>query len=63
MMCVMMHPMLMSSCLAAFALLAFGATKEEPTPLISLADSLKPLQDRFNAEKDKPRFVALLSPT
>lgn len=63
MMCVMMRPMLMYSCLAAFSLPAFGATKVEPTPLISLADSLKPLQDRFNAAKDKPRFVALLSPT
>lgn len=31
--------------------------------LVSLADSLEPLRDRFNAAKDKPRFVALLSPT
>ncbi len=29
----------------------------------SLADSLKPLKDRFNAHKDKTRFVAILSPT
>ncbi len=60
---MMMHPMLMSSCLAAFGLPAHAGTKEGPTPLISLADSLKPLQDRFNAAKGKPRFVALLSPT
>ncbi len=31
--------------------------------LISLADSLAPLRDRFNADKGKPRLVALLSPT
>ncbi len=31
--------------------------------LISLADSLAPLRDRFNAEQGKPRLVALLSPT
>lgn len=31
--------------------------------LISLADSLAPLQDRFNADKGKPRLLALLSPT
>lgn len=28
-----------------------------------LADSLKPLKDRFNANKDKHRFIAILSPT
>ena len=31
--------------------------------LISLADSLAPLRDRFNTDKGKPRLVALLSPT
>ncbi len=31
--------------------------------LTSLADSLVPLQDRFNMDKGKPRLVALLSPT
>lgn len=31
--------------------------------VISLADSIKPLQDHFNAHKDQPRFVAILSPT
>ena len=35
----------------------------ESEPLISLADSLEPLRDRFNAEKDKPRVLAILSPT
>ncbi len=31
--------------------------------LVSLADSLAPLRDRFNADRGKPRLVALLSPT
>ncbi len=33
------------------------------TELLSLAESLEPLRDHFNANKDKLRFVALLSPT
>ncbi len=36
---------------------------EEGTELTTLTDSLQPLIDRFNAEKDKPRIVAILSPT
>ena len=35
----------------------------QSTELISLADSIAPLRDRFNADKDKPRFTAILSPT
>lgn len=31
--------------------------------LVSLADSLAPLQVRFNMHADKPRLVAILSPT
>jgi len=31
--------------------------------LTSLADSIAPLRDQFNAERDKLRLVALLSPT
>ena len=31
--------------------------------LTSLSDSLDPLRDHFNANKDRHRFVALLSPT
>ena len=31
--------------------------------VVSLGDSIGPLKTRFNDEKDKPRFVALLSPT
>ena len=33
------------------------------TSLISLADSLAPLQERFNAAVNKPRVLAILSPT
>lgn len=47
-----------------------ASTSQEPKPtsakevrLTSLADSVAPLQDHFNAKKDKYRFVALLSPT
>jgi hypothetical protein len=31
--------------------------------LISLAGSLEPLKARFNADRDKLRFVAIVSPT
>lgn len=31
--------------------------------VISLADSLRPLQEQFNAGSDRLRFIALLSPT
>lgn len=31
--------------------------------VVSLADSLQPLQDRFDEVRDRPHFVALLSPT
>lgn len=37
-------------------------TSDDPR-LTSLADSLEPLREHFNAHKDKYRFVALLSPT
>jgi len=35
----------------------------EPVGLVSLADSLQPLQDRFDELRDRSHFVALLSPT
>ena len=31
--------------------------------LVSLADSLEPLKNAFNAHSGKPRLVAILSPT
>jgi hypothetical protein len=31
--------------------------------MISLRDSLRPLQDQFNAGRGHLRFIALLSPT
>ena len=31
--------------------------------LISLADSLAPLKERFNAAADQPRVLVILSPT
>jgi hypothetical protein len=31
--------------------------------VVTLARSLQPLKDHFNSNKDKPQFVALLSPT
>jgi hypothetical protein len=37
-----------------------GATSVE---VVSLARSLRPLKDYFNHNKDKLRFLALLSPT
>jgi len=41
-----------------------GSSEEMDIVLVqSLADSLDPLRDRFNADRDKPRFIAILSPT
>jgi len=37
--------------------------KVKQLALRSLADSLQPLQQYFNKNIDRPRFVALLSPT
>ncbi len=37
-----------------------GASSVE---VVSLASSLQPLKDDFNRDKDKLRFLALLSPT
>ncbi len=34
-----------------------------PVQLTPIKDSMQPVIDRFNADKDKPRVVALLSPT
>jgi len=37
--------------------------KEKLPPLKSLTDSLQPLEQYFNQKSDRPRFLALLSPT
>ena len=34
-----------------------------PHPIVSLSDSLDPLHEWFNAQREKPRFIAILSPT
>lgn len=39
------------------------SARREVVTLFYLADTLQPLIDRFNADKGKLRFVALLSPT
>lgn len=40
------------------------ATREKRrSTVVSLADSINPVKDHFNANKGKHRFVALLSPT
>jgi len=31
--------------------------------IVTLTDSLQPLRDRFNGDKHKLRFLAVLSPT
>lgn len=58
---------LLAATVAALPVVAFereGAKPlDEPVSVASLADSLKPLKDRFNAHRDKTRFVAILSPT
>ena len=33
------------------------------TAVIDLHDSLEPLRQRFNAERDRPRILAVFSPT
>ena len=37
--------------------------KIERRAIVSLADSIAPLIDRFNADKAKVRFLTILSPT
>jgi len=37
--------------------------QEKHSPLLSLTDSLQPLQQYFNQNSDRLRFLALLSPT
>jgi len=49
--------------LAVVLALGAGCKSSGHTPVQSLEASLDPLQARFNDEKGKLRFVALLSPT
>lgn len=37
--------------------------KVERQAIVSLADSIAPLIERFNADKEKVRFLTILSPT
>ena len=62
----------MRSLLSATALctLSLGAVEQSNAPadadrgsLVSLADSVTPLKERFNAKTERHRVVALLSPT
>ncbi len=39
------------------------AASAEPQELISLADGITPLANRFNDYHDRPQIVAILSPT
>jgi hypothetical protein len=38
-------------------------TAENEWDWVSLADSVQPLRDHFNQNSERPRFLALLSPT
>ena len=50
--------------LAPIVMVAWSsATVSGDSSLISLADSLEPLKNGFNADATKPRVVAILSPT
>ena len=42
---------------------AVGVQKAERQAFVSLADSIAPLIDYFNADKEKVRFLTVLSPT
>jgi len=49
---------------AALMISSYTDAKTSNDPrLTSLAASLEPLREHYNAHKDKHRFVALLSPT
>lgn len=51
-----------AACSSTPATGAVDAQNKELAKLIDLTNSLNALQERFNAEKDRPRIVALLSP-
>jgi hypothetical protein len=45
------------------AMFTFTGCAEYTSAPISLANSVQPLRDRFNADRNRPRFLAILSPT
>lgn len=45
------------------ALAAAGPAKAESSKLIFLRNSVEPLTLQFNEQRDRPRLVAILSPT
>lgn len=49
------------SCIVAF-LAVFAGCHSPRVELAMLDSSAEPLQTRFNAEKDRPRVLALFSP-
>jgi len=40
-----------------------NSSRQAPPPVIVLSDSIEPLRQQFNADKDKLRVLPLLSPT
>ena len=60
---MLIQPRLVVFCALLLAPAQAPAEMGQGQDVISLADSLAPLQARFNADKDKIRVVALLSPT
>jgi len=49
-------------------LLLVGGCSHSPSmrttiSLVNLADTVEPMRARFNRDRDRPRFVAILSPT
>lgn len=47
----------------AILLLVGQAGCQTATKIVTLDKSLEPLRLQFNADRGKPRFIALLSPT
>ncbi|HKQ50280.1 MAG TPA: hypothetical protein VJZ71_19560 [Phycisphaerae bacterium] len=43
--------------------LYLGGCASGPSRLVTLGDSIEPVRSTFNADRDKPRVVAVFSPT